>query len=222
LQQKCAGIDVDQQAIQILLLGMHTPLDDAAHVGFHQPITEEELCVAIQSGKRNKAPGFDGIPTDFYQLMWSDIKADMVNIINAMLSATALHKSFTRGVVVCIPKMLNPMSPKEYRMLTLLNAHIRIFARVLANRIRPWLPDLLHPSQCGGTGNSTILDALAIIRETIATAKHGTEPMCVLSLDFKDAFDRIAHTYMYKVLEHYNFGPFMINNIRKMYEGTNQ
>jgi hypothetical protein len=91
-------------------------------------------------------------------MMWPNIKADMVKIFNDMISADTLPKSLTRGVVECIPKTPNPMSPAEYRMLTLLNTDTRNFARLLVNLIRPWLPDLLHPSQCGETGNSTILD----------------------------------------------------------------
>jgi uncharacterized protein involved in copper resistance len=56
LQQKCAGIDVDHHAIQHLHHGVHTRLDETAHCGFKQPITEEELLEAIRSGKRNKSP----------------------------------------------------------------------------------------------------------------------------------------------------------------------
>lgn len=62
--------------------------------------------------------------------------------------------------------------------------------------------------------------SLSIIRETIAMAEHGNEPVSVLSLDFKDAFDIIAHTYIYTALDRFNFGPSIINNIRKLYNGA--
>lgn len=99
LQQKCAGIDVDHLAVQ-LLCGVHARLNEHAHYGFQKAITEEELWVEIRSGKRNKGPGHDGIPTDFYQLMWPNIKADLTKIIDDMLSAETLHKSLMRSVVV--------------------------------------------------------------------------------------------------------------------------
>jgi hypothetical protein len=51
------------------------------------------------------------------------------------------------------------------------------------------------------------LDALAVVRETVAMAEATNEPVCFLSLDFKEAFDKMAHTYLYTVLEHYGFGP---------------
>jgi hypothetical protein len=69
-------------------------------------------------------------------------------------------------------------------------------------------------------GESNILDALAAIRETVAEAEATKEPVCILSTDFKEAFDKIAHTYLYGVLEQYGFGACMIGNIRKLYEGA--
>jgi hypothetical protein len=62
-------------------------------------------------------------------------------------------------------------------------------------------------------GDNNILDALAEVRETVAMAEATNEPVCILSLDFKEAFDKMAHTYLYAVLEHYGFGPFMCGNI---------
>jgi hypothetical protein len=39
-------------------------------------------------------------------------------------------------------------------------------------------------------------------------------------LDFKEAFDRMAHTYLYKVLEHYGFSSWLIERIRRMYDNA--
>jgi hypothetical protein len=50
------------------------------------------------------------------------------------------------GIVVCIPKTDIPTTPADYRPITLLK-YCKILARILANRLRPTLSDLLHPSQ---------------------------------------------------------------------------
>jgi hypothetical protein len=220
LRQKLAEISIDQHAIQGLLDRVNLHLDVAAHIGLQQPITEAELHMAVWRGKRNKAPGFDGVPTDFLHLLWLIIKDDLLQVINEMYLGGALPRMQTRGVVVCVPKTPRPMSPEEYRLLTLINSDVRLFARIIGNRIRPWLTELTHPSQCGRVGDNNILDALAVLRETVATAEATNEPVCILSLDFKEAFDRMAHTYLYAVLEHHGFGPFMCGNIRKLYEGA--
>jgi len=64
--------------------------------------------------------------------------------------------------------------------------------RILANRIWPALMELLHPSQHCGVPGKSIFDAVATVRDAIAYAEAASIPLCVLSLDFKEAFDKIS------------------------------
>jgi hypothetical protein len=61
---------------------------------------------------------------------------------------------------------------------------------------------------------------VAATRETVAETELTNEPVCLLSLDFKEAFDRMAHTYLYKVMEHYGFSNWLIERIRRMYDNA--
>jgi hypothetical protein len=70
-------------------------------------------------------------------------------------------------------------------------------ARIIANRLNPWLPSILHKSQYCGVRGHTIFDAVATIREVIAQAEHTKQALCILSLDFKAAFDNISHQYLF-------------------------
>jgi len=45
-------------------------------------------------------------------------------------------------------------------------------------------------------------------------------PLCVLSIDFKNAFDRISHKYLFQILKCYGIGDPFINSIKRMYEGA--
>jgi hypothetical protein len=98
------------------------------------------------------------------------------------------------GIMVCLPKITQPVKPEDYRALTLLNTDLKLLARVLAKRLESCLPHLIHPGQhCGVIGRS-ILEATATIRDAIAYAETHNTKLCILSLDFKDAFDNISHT----------------------------
>jgi len=61
------------------------------------------------------------------------------------------------GIIVCLKKIPRPTQPEDYRPLTLLNADFKLLARFIANRIRSWINDLLHPSQHCGVQDNIIL-----------------------------------------------------------------
>jgi hypothetical protein len=68
---------------------------------------------------------------------------DMLDVMKNMHTIDILLPTMTKGIIVCIPKTPHPATPEECRLLTLLNSDVRNLARVLANRMRPFLPDVL-------------------------------------------------------------------------------
>jgi hypothetical protein len=117
-------------------------------------------------------------------------------------------------VVVCIPKTPHPVYPADYRPLTLLNTDLKLLARIIARRLDLWLPHILHPGQhCGVLGKS-ILEAAATLRDAIAYAESMNKKICVLSLDFQAAFDKIPHTY--QTLRDHGFSDRFIDQIRSI------
>jgi hypothetical protein len=129
-----------------------------------------------------------------------------------------LSRQQKQGVIVCVPKNGRPRTPEDYRPITLLNTDYKILARLIAARLRLILADLLHPSQHCRIAGTSIFDAVATRRDAIAYAEAEQRPLCVVSLDFKEAFDRISHTYILYVLRSYGFNERFIASIRMMYE----
>jgi hypothetical protein len=147
LRRKDYTIPLDKQAIHDMLEGVKMKLATAAHTAFQMPITEEKLHGAVMSGKKKKAPGYDGICTDFLQVAWPTIGEDLLQIVNSVYTDGDVAPTQTKGVIVFVPKSKSPTTPGEYRPLTLLNSDIKLFSRILVNRMRPWLDDILHSNQ---------------------------------------------------------------------------
>jgi hypothetical protein len=70
---------------------------------------------------------------------------------------------------------------------------------------------------CGVPGN-TIFDAVATVRDAIAQSEMMHTPLCVLSLDFREDFDRVAHQYLFTVLKAYGLHESFVDCIRHMYQ----
>jgi hypothetical protein len=96
-----------------------------------------------------------------------------------------------QGIIVCLPKPNGTQIPEGYRPITLLNTDYKILARIIAHRIGTVMEKLHECQYYGVPGN--IFDAVTTIREALAQAEVTATPHYVLSLDFRDAFDRISH-----------------------------
>ena len=82
------------------------------------------------------------------------------------------------------------------------------------------LEEHLRTSQfCRVPGNS-IIEAVSIVREAVAHAEVTDTPLCVLTLDFREAFVRIAREYLFTISKSYGTSPWFIDRIKDLYENA--
>ena len=67
-------------------------------------ITEQEICSMIKTFANDKSPGLDGIPIEFYKVLWNDIKTHFINVVNYSYELKYLSPSQRRGVISLLPK----------------------------------------------------------------------------------------------------------------------
>ena len=81
-------------------------------------------------------------------------------------------------------------SRSDYKLLT----------RILARRLRPLMELHLKSTQYFLVSDNTIFDAVATVRDVAVYAENFNLPLCILTLDFQQAFDRISHEYLFMLL----------------------
>ena len=111
-----------------------------------------------------------------------------------------------------------PTTPADYRLITLLNTDYKILARIIGNRLRPTLSEVLHPSQYCGVPGNMIFNAVATVRDATAYAGLTHAPLCNFTLDFITAFDRISHTYLFRMFKSYGYSMRFTTLIQAMYD----
>ena len=145
---------------------------------------------------------------------------ETVEIFNQIFWDGHITPRQKQGEILCLPKRRGTNEPRDLRPITLLNTDYKILARIIAQRLRPALAKHLKDTQfCGVPGNS-ILDAAATIRDIIAFAETEKVPLCLLSIDFKNAVDNIAHEYLFQTLKKYGICDPFLHGIMNMYEGA--
>jgi hypothetical protein len=167
------------------------------------PITSEELLSALRAGAWHKAPGIDGFGLEFYTANWEMIHPDLLELLNHMF----LHKKSTprqkHGITICLPKSNGDRTSEAYCPILLLTTEYKILARIMVRHLRLVLQDHLRNSQyCGVSGNS-ILEAVSLVRNAIAYSNTTGTSLCVISLDFQNALNRISHQCLFQILQLY-------------------
>ena len=93
-----------------------------------------------------------------------------------------------------------------------------MFTRIIANRLRPWLSDILQKIQHCGLQENTVFEADAAVRNAAGYAEVTGTALCILSIAFKEAFDNILHSYLFAILRTYSFSERFHHRIKNMYE----
>ena len=76
---------------------------------------------------------------------------------------------------------------------------------------------IVHHNQNAFIKGRSIFDAIRTINDVLEYAKITNRSGILVTIDFEKAFDSLNHTYLFKVLHKYNFGPYVIQWIKTLY-----
>lgn len=108
--------------------------------------TREEIYEALQSIGDLKAPGPDGMPSIFYKKCWDIVGDDIVAEVLAVLNGGPIPDGWNETCVVLIPKVKSPENMKDLRPISLCNVVYKLISKVLANRLKQILPEIISPN----------------------------------------------------------------------------
>lgn len=113
-------------------------------------ITTIELSEASKTLKTGKSPGPDGLTAHYYNTFLTPLAPHMVKIFNFLKDPCETPQDFLRAHVTVLPKPnKDPLECTSYRPISLLNTDLKIYTKILANRLRPLLHKLIEPEQVG-------------------------------------------------------------------------
>ena len=181
-------------------------------------ITLEEIRLALGQMENNKSPGPDGLSKEFY-LQYFDLVAPLlVRLYENVFTNGQLTTSMKNSYITLICKDKNaPHLCKNYRPISLLNTDYKVITKVLSNRLRNYLPMLIHPDQSCSVKGRSIQDNCHYLRDIVDYINDGNETGVLLSLDQEKAFDRVNHNYLMSVLRFYGFDNNFVKWIEILY-----
>ena len=178
-------------------------------------LTKNELGNALKHMKHNKTPGIDGFPSKFYKIFWRYLKSCVLRALNDSMDRGKLPLSLRQCVITCLPKKGKKREMiKNWRPLSMLSVLYKLASAAIANRLKPYLDNLINKTQNGFVPGRYIGECTRLVFDIMNyTEKHNLPGMLVL-IDFEKAFDSISWTFIYKTLEFFGFGKSFINWIK--------
>uniref|UniRef100_A0A8R7PBK5 Reverse transcriptase domain-containing protein n=1 Tax=Triticum urartu TaxID=4572 RepID=A0A8R7PBK5_TRIUA len=127
----------------------HVPcmVTDEMNGRLDRPFCADEVEKALFAMAPAKAPGADGFHAGFYQHHWSLIKEDVTRSVLNFLNGRHMPEAINKTVIVLIPKVKNPRNITQYRPISLCNVIYKICSKVLANRLREILDEIIAEEQ---------------------------------------------------------------------------
>ena len=182
-------------------------------------ITLEEVEIAINSFLNGKTPGVDGLSIEFYKAVFPIIGEVLVKLFNTFFNDGFIPAKNKIGLISLIPKKEPYDEIENYRPINLLNVDLKIYTKILTNRMKPILPHLLHETQFSQPGKN-IGQLIAMIRDLRHDMHQGEDDAFFVSVDFMKAFDNVDHSYIKKVLLRMEFPQKFINAFMSLYKNA--
>ena len=93
-----------------------------------------------------KAPGLDGMNALFFQKFWHVVGEAVVTVVLDFLNDGIMLPALNHTNIVLIHKVKNPEMMSDFRPISLCNVFYKIISKVLANKLKQVLPEIISPT----------------------------------------------------------------------------
>jgi hypothetical protein len=197
-------------------------------------ITTDEVDKALKAAENGSAPGADGFSYKIWKhfnkidLLKSDsnIKrsfsiVDMLTLLfNDIWQYGVATPKFAEGWMCPLYKKGNREEIANFQPITCLNIDYKLFTKVLATRISKVAPTLIHLAQAGFIPERQISDHTQLTCMVIEYAELTGTNGLIVALDQEKVYNKIAHNYLWKVLDKFEIPRSFANAARSLYENA--
>jgi hypothetical protein len=189
-------------------------VDESMNERLCWPFSGEEVVFGMGP---SKAPWSDGFNAGSYQRHLQLIKEDVTAAVLKFLNGDHMLEMINSMVIVLIPKVKNPQDISQYRPISLCNVIYKICSKVLANRLREVLDEVISEEQSAFVPGRLITDNVITAYECVHSMKRkkGKQGWCAVKLDMMKAYDRVEWEYLQGIMQKMGFDEQWISLIMR-------
>ena len=106
-------------------------------------------------------------------------------------------------MIMMIPKVNTPEKVTQFRPTSLCNVVYKIIAKMVASRLKVFLPDIISTTQSAFVPGRLITNSILVAYEcfhTIKNKREGREGSCAIKLDMHKAYDRVEWPFLNEIM----------------------
>ena len=140
---------------------------------------------------------------------------DLVTEVLQAVNSCTIPSGWNNTTVVLIPKVENPETVAQFRPISLCNVVYKVISKMLANRLKLILPDIISEQQSAFVKGRLITDNILLAYECIHSIKRktGKSGLCAVKLDMHKAYDRVEWNYLERIMLKLGFHRQWVNLI---------
>ena len=155
---------------------------------------EEEMWRALMQIHPTKSFSPDGMSPIFFQKYWDVVGPQVTQSVIHILRTGIMPNGLNDTYICLIPKVKSPQKITEYRPISLCNVIYKIVAKVLANKLKGVLPEVISDAQSAFVPRRQITDNVLVAFEVmhcINQRRKGKEGLMAIKLDMSKAYNRV-------------------------------
>lgn len=189
----------------------------------NRAVTESEIKHAMFELGPHKTPGPDGLPTCFYQKQWDWVGSSVCKFVLEVFASGVIPEGMNDSLICLIPKQAQPEFISQFRPICLSNVIIKVVTKIVANRFKPLMGDLVGVWQSSFVPARQTTDNILAAQELVHSLRRrkGKQGHMIIKIDLEKAYDRIKWNFLETVLSHIGVGPSLLKVITTCIQSTN-
>jgi len=141
----------------------------------------------------------------------------VTNAVLDFLNRGQLPEGVNQTTIVLIPKIKHPQDLRNFRPISLCNIIYKICTKVLANRLRMFLDEIIYEEQSTFVPGRLITNNVLVAYECThyLKRKKGKSGACAIKLDMAKAYDRVEWNYLHGIMLRLGFVESFLDTVMR-------
>ena len=201
------------------------PVSDPDFTGFipdleEGEVTQEEVEKAIRAMKSGKAPGENGISANMLKALGLLAVEPLTKVLQLAYNRNEIPEEWNSAVIIPLFKKGDRTRCGNYRGISLLDVCLKVYEKVLLNRIGKAIDPYMRENQAGFRPGRGCVDQIFTLRHLLQHRHEFRRKTLACFVDFSAAFDSIHRDSMYQILDSVGVGRPLVRAIMSLYKKT--